>query len=306
MSELQEPEIFRTVLETLPIGVYLVDRDRKIVFWNEGAERISGYLRHEVVGRARRSDIVVRCDDTGRVLSDSSCPVAETLLDGKLREARAYLKHKAGHRVPVVLRAMPVRDHRGCIIGAAETFSERLEPHRSDPLAELMAQYGCLDSKTGLPHHLFTLSRLSERLAIREEHHLPFGIFLLEVENEETLLAARGRDAANLALRSVSRTLKNSLCPSDFLGRWEGDRLLAILDRDPPGLEAAKQQVQELANLSEIEWWGDSLRVSVRLGVAQARSGDTPESLLDRAEQILARPRDTAAGREHNPREPHR
>jgi len=41
---MQDPEIFRTVLESLPIGVYMVDRDLKVIFWNRGAERISGYL----------------------------------------------------------------------------------------------------------------------------------------------------------------------------------------------------------------------------------------------------------------------
>lgn len=48
-----------------------------------------------------------------------------------------------------------------------------------------------------------------------------------------------------------------------------------------------------LANLSEIEWWGDSLRVSVSLGVAHARAGGTAKSLLERAEQSLCTARDS-------------
>jgi len=49
MSELQDPSIFRSVLDSLQTGVYLVGRDGKIVFWNDGAERITGYRRHEVL-----------------------------------------------------------------------------------------------------------------------------------------------------------------------------------------------------------------------------------------------------------------
>ena len=51
MLDLQNAEIFRAALESLQTGVCIVDRDRKISYWNDGAERITGYLRQDVVGR---------------------------------------------------------------------------------------------------------------------------------------------------------------------------------------------------------------------------------------------------------------
>ena len=42
MPELQDPDIFRTILESLQTGVYVVGRDGRILFWNEGAEKITG------------------------------------------------------------------------------------------------------------------------------------------------------------------------------------------------------------------------------------------------------------------------
>ena len=50
MSELDNPEIFRSILATLPTRVYLVDRNRKILFWNGGAENVAGYFRQDIVG----------------------------------------------------------------------------------------------------------------------------------------------------------------------------------------------------------------------------------------------------------------
>jgi len=38
-------EVYKSVLESLPIGVYLVDRHRRVLSWNRGAERLTGYLR---------------------------------------------------------------------------------------------------------------------------------------------------------------------------------------------------------------------------------------------------------------------
>ena len=59
MSDLLHPDVFREVLEELQVGVYFTDLQRRIVFWNSGAERISGYLRQEVLGRNCRDNILV-------------------------------------------------------------------------------------------------------------------------------------------------------------------------------------------------------------------------------------------------------
>ncbi len=50
MSELEDPSIYRAVLESLQIGIYFVDREQRIAFWNNGAEKITGYLRQDVLG----------------------------------------------------------------------------------------------------------------------------------------------------------------------------------------------------------------------------------------------------------------
>lgn len=60
MSDLENPEVFRTVLESLKMGICAVDRDRKIAFWNDGAGEITGYLRQEVLGRSCREGRLAR------------------------------------------------------------------------------------------------------------------------------------------------------------------------------------------------------------------------------------------------------
>src|SRR6202042_1583475 len=50
MSVFKDPEIYRIVLESMQTGLYMVDRDQRIQFWNEGAEKITGYFRQDVVG----------------------------------------------------------------------------------------------------------------------------------------------------------------------------------------------------------------------------------------------------------------
>ena len=49
---LDNPKLFRHLVEDLPVGIYIVDRERRIRFWNRGAEHLTGHLGHDVVGHA--------------------------------------------------------------------------------------------------------------------------------------------------------------------------------------------------------------------------------------------------------------
>ncbi|HEY1270636.1 MAG TPA: diguanylate cyclase, partial [Terriglobales bacterium] len=275
MSELQDPQIFRTILDTLQTGVYVVDRDRRIIFWNEGAEHSSGYLRQDVLGRPCSENILAHCDNSGTPLCKDNCPLAATLLDGRKREARLYMRHKGGHRLPVKVWTVPVRNSHGTIIAAAESFEELTVHCESESFAQQLAAHGCLDPVTGLPNQAFTQSRLREQLVLFGQHHLRFTIFLVEVQREDLFTAAHGRAATDLMMHSVALTVAHALQPSDYLGRWTGDRLLVILNGQAGSSEEALSSFCHLVKHSEIEWWGDQLTASGSVGQAQAAPGDT-------------------------------
>ena len=118
-------EIYRAVLESVPVGVYLTDRKRQILFWNTHAETITGYLGQEVVGRFCHDNLLMHCDENQVALCGCDCPLARAMQDGRAQEASVFLRHKDGQRVPVRVKAVPLRDESGAVIGAAEFFEER-------------------------------------------------------------------------------------------------------------------------------------------------------------------------------------
>lgn len=75
MPELPDAEIFRAIVDQLDTAVYLVDRERKIMYWNRGAETVTGYLSQYVVGRTCRDNILVHCDDHNTQLCSADCPL---------------------------------------------------------------------------------------------------------------------------------------------------------------------------------------------------------------------------------------
>ena len=66
MSGIPNAEVFQAIVDRIDSGVYAVDLEGKISYWNYGAEKISGFLSQEVLGRACRDSILVEYDDHNR------------------------------------------------------------------------------------------------------------------------------------------------------------------------------------------------------------------------------------------------
>lgn len=48
---LRDGDLYKLLLDQMEEGIYIVDCDRRILYWNGGAERITGYYAHDIVGR---------------------------------------------------------------------------------------------------------------------------------------------------------------------------------------------------------------------------------------------------------------
>jgi len=287
MSLALNPEIFRSVLESLPIGVYLVDRNRQIVFWNSGAESITGYLGQEVIGHYCHDNLLMHCDQKQEILCGDACPLMQTMLDGKLRDCDVFLRHKDGQRVPVRVRAMPVRDEWGTIIGSAEFFEER--SCRASETRPCRARMGTtLDELTDLPDYQSVLAGFGLALERFEASKVPFGIVCVGIDNIDHLRHFEGLQGLKAVLYATGQTLAQSTRPSDMVGRWHTERFAAMIAcPTSAALRSCAERVQRLMNLAAVPWWGERLSVTVSMGGTMAREGDTVESLTRRAEEAL-------------------
>jgi PAS domain S-box-containing protein len=56
------------LLDLVFSGVYLVDTQRKITYWNKGAEKITGYTPAEVAGRFCPENFLMHVNEEGKFL----------------------------------------------------------------------------------------------------------------------------------------------------------------------------------------------------------------------------------------------
>lgn len=295
MSAFDDPDLNRAVLEILPVGLCVVDTQKRIVVWSDGAERITGHRRHEVLGHACISEAILHCDQPGCEFCPEDCPLGRAMKLAQPVHACAFVHHKAGHQVPVRARVVPLRNSHGSIIGAVEVFDEAQSARRG--LLESFDLPESIDEVTGLASRAWMESQLRQALEAFAVIQDPFAVLCFRMEGLEHFRASFGHEAASSLLHVVSRTLEGALWKTDFVGRWEENEFLAILiGCQEQALQSVRDRVQRLLADSSIVWWGERRSLPISIGYSTARSGDSVESLLQRANQSLNRISDMRAG----------
>ncbi len=287
----EDPAFVRLALEQLPVGIYFVDRDCRVRFWNHGAENIIGHLAHEVVGRVCSDHMVETCDRLGQPLDGDTCPVRATLCDGQPRHVKANFLHKEGHRVPVTIRSRAIVRRGDTVEGAIVLFEEYAESQR-DP-GELPF-FGFLDPMTGVPAHRLTRAVLAESMAAMEQYQHKFGLLRIRLLGLDEFRSKHGPHSLVPFLRTAAHTLQHGLDPANFLGRWGEDEFIAVLPlSNPVATAAAALTAWTLVTKSEVRWWGDRFPVQAVVMHTVAQPGDKLEKLLNGLEPTHA----AAAGR---------
>jgi len=284
---MEKLEFFR-VLDNLYDAVWLLDSERRITHWNEGAEKLTGYTSDEMVGADCREKALVHLSKGGQDLCDSICPLLETDNLHEIREAVVYIRHKEGHLVPAQARMLPFRDTDGHITGAAEIFSDRSVGDEIEKRLEELERLARLDVLTRLPNRRYVEEQVTAHLAELERFDQYFGVMMIDLEGFAAVNDKFGRESGDDVLRMISRTWFLAGRPFDTVARWEDDRFAVIgvhLDRE--GLRCMAERFMMLLSKLLRPWDRSALGVGASVGAAMVQRGDTTESILLRAEKAL-------------------
>jgi phosphoserine phosphatase RsbU/P len=115
------------ILDSLSDGVYVCDRDRRIVYWSKSAERITGWAPEDVIGRRCLDEVLCHIDKDNHLLcGEEFCPLHRSMITGATSSVPiiVFAKAKNGKRIPMQVTVSPIRNEAGEIIGGVETFRD--------------------------------------------------------------------------------------------------------------------------------------------------------------------------------------
>lgn len=234
-----------------------------------------------MLGRGLREDLLVESDDHNLLVCVHICPL-ETSPVGRPRRTLTYVRHRAGHVVPVTLWTISLKDKNGQISGSMKIFDEQLaapEPrHAESSLGPPENQ----DVETGLADRASMEAFLRAQGDLAAQRKVPCGVIAIELAIND-FRQAHGKAAGVALMREVGCTLQEMVRGTDLLGRWADDSFVAVLpDCGPEVVARMAARMKRVSSRVAIPWMGDRLSTAVEVRTILIAPGENLETIVSR------------------------
>lgn len=265
-------ELFRELTHALPVGVLQVDQAEQSVFANERLTEIVGGRRIESLDDWRACLV---SDDAASF--DAVLDVGNTSdLELRLRQTDA----NAASVCHVSLRRLQESGGQGlllCVTDVTESANLRDE-------LEIRATF---DALTGCHNRSSTLRQLAQLL--RSPDGPGAGVVFIDLDRFKPINDQMGHAAGDAILMLVAERLSACTRARDIVGRLGGDEFV-VLSPGAGGGDLARLARRVQRTLDESAVLGTSqVPMSASVGVAEGRSGDSPEAVLAAADAAMYR-----------------
>lgn len=138
-----------SVLDSVPEGIFTVDMDWNITFFNQTAVQISGVPADQAVGQ--------KCWEVlASSVCDRECPMQPCFKEGRAVVSRSgFVFSPDGEKVPIGISSSPLKDKNGKLVGGVEVFRDLSSIHQL--MQKVEERYSVEDIRTNNPHMIKTL-----------------------------------------------------------------------------------------------------------------------------------------------------
>jgi diguanylate cyclase (GGDEF)-like protein len=271
--------------EVFPGHVALLDRDGFVVAVN-GAWRAFGLARGGSASAGvglNYLDVCARAAADGDADAEQAAAIVRAALRGGDAGRHAYTAgSESGSDRWFSVQAMPIPgQHSGALVLHTDITAERQRE-------EAWQHRALHDPLTGLPNRALLTDRLEHAVAGAARDPRSIAVLFIDLDGFKQVNDRLGHSAGDEVLRQTALRLAGAVRTSDTIGRWGGDEFLVIAER----LDDATTVDDLAARLggavrSRLEVDGESLVVSVTIGVADLEASRDAAGLIEMADRAL-------------------
>ena len=165
-------------------------------------------------------------------------------------------------------------------------LEDTLQTERGE--TERLRQLSITDSLTELHNHAFLRHLLLDKLEAALEAGQPLCVIMSDLDNFKKINDSHGHLVGDHVLRIAAARMVAASRSGDEIGRYGGEEFLFVLENTALD-EAAEvaERIRSRIDSDAIQYQSESIQVSMSLGIAQARAGDSVDDLIARADESL-------------------
>jgi diguanylate cyclase (GGDEF)-like protein len=144
------------------------------------------------------------------------------------------------------------------------------------------------DSLTGLGNRSALLPTLHQEFEFARRHNLPLSLLALDIDHFKAINDTYGHPIGDHYLRHFSSVLQKTVRDSDLSYRIGGEEFVVLLrNTDTLGAMKLASRLTQAIRSAALTHQDQSILTTTSIGVATYTPNETPESLLERADQAL-------------------
>ena len=285
----ESEERLRFITENTHDIVWQLDRNLCFTYINGADRRMRGFGREEVIGQSLKALI----PPSGHATVDAFMPKGALDSDESF-EVEMFCKD--GSRVWVEIKATPIRQHSGAIIGFIGVTRDATQRRE---IQEKLREQTIRDPLTGLFNRRYLDESLERELARAKRDNLPLSLLMIDLDHFKKLNDTYGHLAGDEVLKCLGELIRKGARGADLPCRYGGEEFLLVLPNMSLEIaaERAEQWCQAFAE-ARINFGGVTLSATLSVGVsAYPGHGSTRESLIEAADQALYAAKDAGRNR---------
>jgi diguanylate cyclase (GGDEF)-like protein/PAS domain S-box-containing protein len=286
------PLFEKKLIDNMHDGVVFVDSQSTILLWNTGVERLTGVSSAAACGRTLLPNLMDMCNGREQRITNEDCPVAHAIATGVQWLGRISVMGRQGRHVAVDLHAIPVRSHDGAIHGATVLLHDVSSETSLEEKCQALHAQVAKDPMTQVANRAEFDRMLNNFVAAHQESNLPCSLIMSDLDHFKSINDTHGHQAGDTAIITFASLLKSMCRSGDLVARYGGEEF-AILCADCTNASAARKAEgirQALAMVKHSNLGNASFTAS--FGVTELQTGDTPETMLRRADRALLQAKD--------------
>jgi diguanylate cyclase (GGDEF)-like protein len=297
---------YEKLLDNLQDGMS-ANLERKVTYWNEGAKRLAGFadadstdagFSEEVLGKECGESILACVDEAGKALSDDGGSIEGVMQDRDSAVAEFYLRHKRGYRSPVSVRALPIRNSAGNVVGAVEVFSDSTVKLKFNKRVNELEQLAFRDALTGLPNRRYIELKVEHGLQDHQRLGRLYGLLMFDLDHFKQVNDSHGHEAGDAMLKAIGKNVSQGLRPDDVVGRWGGEEFLVLApDVDALTLGDLAERCRVLIAESSVAAGLSRVSVTASIGATVLIHSDNANSVISRADELMYQSKHTGRDR---------
>ena len=260
--------------------------------WNTGVERLTGVSSAAACGRTFLPNLMEMCNNREQPIANEDCPVSHAIATGVQWLGRVSIMGRQGRHVAVDLHAIPVRSNDGAIHGATVLLHDVSSETSLEEKCQALHAQVAKDPMTQVANRAEFDRMLNNFVAAHQESNLPCSLIMCDLDHFKSINDTYGHQAGDEAIITFASLLKSMCRSGDLVARYGGEEF-AILCADCTNAAAARKAEAIRETLAEVKHscLGNN-SITASFGVTELQTGDTPETMLRRADRALLQAKD--------------